>query len=121
VTTVVPAEGVILERIRALHGISPEGLSRQSYAKLDTAQMKTAWGRRHRRRLALVDGADVLASATQYKLAAILDQRPVRVCGIGEIFPSLRCPRAGPRESSWIGCSSKPRATERRWRSSFQT
>jgi hypothetical protein len=96
VTTVVPAEGVILERIRALHGISPEGLSRQSYAKLDTAQMKTAWGRRHRRRLALVDGADVLASATQYKLAAILDQRPVRVCGIGEIFPQPTLPTGGP-------------------------
>jgi hypothetical protein len=48
--------------------------------------MKTAWGRRHQRRFALVDGADVLASATQYDLAAVLDQRPVRVCGIGSIF-----------------------------------
>jgi hypothetical protein len=48
--------------------------------------MKTAWGRRHQRRFALVDGADVLASSTQYDLAAVLDQRPVRVCGIGSIF-----------------------------------
>jgi hypothetical protein len=47
--------------------------------------MKTAWGRRHQRRFALVDGADVLASATQYDLVAILDQWPVRVCGIGSI------------------------------------
>src|SRR4029453_5364291 len=44
-------------------------------------------GRRHRRRFALVNGADVLASATQYDLAAVLDQRPVRVCAIGEISP----------------------------------
>jgi GNAT superfamily N-acetyltransferase len=87
VATIVPAEGVILERVRdALHLISPEGLSRQAYAKFDTAQMKTTWGRLHQRPLALVDGADVLASATQYDLAAVLDQRPVRVCGIGSIF-----------------------------------
>ena len=31
-------------------------------------------------------GADVLAGAAQYDLAAVLDQRPVRVCGIGSIF-----------------------------------
>ena len=37
------------------------------------------------RRFALVDGADVLASATQYNRAAVLDQQPVRVCGIGSI------------------------------------
>jgi hypothetical protein len=96
VITVVPAEGVILERVRALHGIPPEGLSHQSYAKLDTAQMKTAWGRHHRRRFALVEGADVLAGATQYTLAAILDQRPVRVCGIGEICPQPPLPTGGP-------------------------
>ena len=69
-----------------MHLLSPEGLSRQAYSKFDTAQMKTAWGRRHQRRFALVDGADVLASATKYDLAAVLDQRSVRVCGIGEIF-----------------------------------
>jgi hypothetical protein len=33
-----------------------------------------------------VDGADVLASATRYDLAAVLDQQPVRVCGIGSLF-----------------------------------
>jgi GNAT superfamily N-acetyltransferase len=69
-----------------MHLISPEGLSRQAYAKFHTAQMKTTWGRLHQRPLALVDGADVLASATLYDLAAVLDQRPVRVCGIGSIF-----------------------------------
>lgn len=75
-----------------MHLSSPEGLSRQAYSRFDTAQMGTAWGRRHQRRLALVDGADVLASATRYDLTAILDQQPVRVCGIGSLFsePSHR-------------------------------
>ena len=87
VATVVPAEGVILTRVlEAASGISPDGLSREASAKLDAAQMKTAWGRDHRRRFALVDGARVLASATCYDLPAVLDQRPVRVCGIGAIF-----------------------------------
>jgi GNAT superfamily N-acetyltransferase len=87
VTTLVPAEGVILERVLdATHSISPEGLSREAYAKFDAAQMKTAWGRHHQRRFALMDGADVLASATRYDLAAVLDERPVRVCGIGAML-----------------------------------
>lgn len=68
-----------------MHVRSPEGLSRQAYARFDAAQLKTAWGRHHQRRFALVDGIDVLASATQYDLVAVLDQRPVRVCGIGSI------------------------------------
>jgi hypothetical protein len=87
VAIVIPAEGAILDRVlQTAHSIAPEGLSRQAYAKFDAAQMKTAWGRRHQRRFALVDGGDVLASATQYDLMAVLDQRPVRVCGIGSIF-----------------------------------
>jgi hypothetical protein len=87
VATVVPAEGVVLKRVLdAGADISPESLSREAYAKFDAAQMKTAWGRDHRRRFALVDGADVLASATHYDLPGVLDKRRVRVCGIGEIF-----------------------------------
>jgi GNAT superfamily N-acetyltransferase len=87
VPTVVRAEGVVRERVLdATYPVWNGGLSRQAYGKLDAAQMKTAWGRHHQRRFALVDGADVLASAAQYDLAAILDQRPVRVCGIGSIF-----------------------------------
>jgi hypothetical protein len=87
VAIVIPAEGAILERVlQTAQSIAPDGLSHQAYARFDAAQRKTAWGRRHQRRFALVDGADVLASAAQYDLAAILDQRPVRVCGIGSIF-----------------------------------
>jgi hypothetical protein len=69
-----------------MHLTASTGLSRDAYVKFDRAQMKTAWGRRHQRHFALVDGADVLASATVYELAAVLDQRPVRVCGIGEVL-----------------------------------
>jgi hypothetical protein len=79
-----------------MYPLLPEGLSRQAYSKFDTAQMKTAWGRRHQRRFALMDGADVLASATQYDLAAVLDQRAVRVCGIGEIFTQPAHGTGGP-------------------------
>ena len=86
-TGVVPAEGIILERVlEAAHGVSAEGLSRGAYGRFDAAQMKTEWGRRHRRRFALMDGSAVLASATQYDLGAVLDQQSVRVCGIGDVF-----------------------------------
>jgi predicted N-acetyltransferase YhbS len=87
VATVVPAEGVILKRVlEASLAIALEGLSREAYEKFDAAQMKTAWGRHHQRRFALVDGDDVLASATQYDLAAVFEQRTVRVFGIGALL-----------------------------------
>ncbi len=87
VATVIPAEGAILERVlETAHAIFPDGLSRQAYAKFHAAQIKTAWGRRHQRRFALVQDGVVLASAVQYELAAILDERPVRLCGLGSIF-----------------------------------
>ena len=91
VAIVIPAEGAILERVlETAQSLAPLGLSRQAYAKFHAAQMKTAWGGQHQRRFALVDGTDVLASATTYDLAAVLDQQPVRVCGIGSIYSELR-------------------------------
>lgn len=84
--TVVPAVGSTLERaLEAAHSVAPEGLSLEAYARLDAAQAKTAWGRNHRRRYALVDGAQVRASAVQYDLAAVIDRRRLRACGIGSI------------------------------------
>jgi hypothetical protein len=80
------AEGAILERVLdTAHSIESEGLSRHAYAQFEAAQTRTAWGRGHRRRFALVEGNDVLASATRCDLAAVLDQRPLRVCGFGSI------------------------------------
>jgi hypothetical protein len=86
VAIVIQAEGNVLERVldRA-HSISPEGLSRHAFSQWDAAQRKTTWGRRHQRRLALVEGGDVLASATQHDLAAVIDQRRLRVCAIGSL------------------------------------
>lgn len=85
---VIPAEGSILERvIDAAHSISSNGLSPHAFAQFDAAQMKIACGRRHRRRFVLIEGEDVLASAVQYDLAGVLDQQPVRACGICEIIP----------------------------------
>jgi hypothetical protein len=97
VATIIPAEGAILKRVlETAHSISSEGLSRHAYVQFDAAQMRTAWGRRHQRRFALVEGGDVLASAMQYDLAAVLDQQPVRVCGIAEIFPHPALATGGP-------------------------
>jgi hypothetical protein len=69
-----------------MYPIAYEGLSPKAYARFDAAQIKTAWGRRHQRRFALVEGANVLASATQYDVAGIFDQRSMRVCGIGSLL-----------------------------------
>lgn len=85
---VIPAEGVVLESLLdTAHSLSSDGLSRHAYGRYEVAQMSTAWGRRHRRRFALAEGGDVLAGAIQYDLAAVIDQQPVRVCGIAPIAP----------------------------------
>ena len=90
-TTVVPADGIILDRIlEAAYPTRHEGLSRQAYARFELAQAKTAWGLEHQRRFALVEGAEVLASAKRYNLAGFFDQRPVRVCGIGAVSTDSR-------------------------------
>ena len=91
--TVVPAEGIVLQGVLdATHAVSRDGLNRDAYGKFAAAQVKTAWGSQHQSRWALVDGGRLLASATQYNLAAVFEHRPVRVCGIGSIVaePSRR-------------------------------
>src|SRR5690348_13625465 len=86
-TTIIPVEGAMLERaLDTVHAIAPDGLSRQACARFHAAQIKTVWGRRHQRRLALVQDGAMLASAMQYDLTAILDGRPIRVCGVGSVF-----------------------------------
>ena len=86
-TTIVPAEGAILDRILATSDLrSNAGLSRQAYGRFETAQMKTAWGRAHQRHFALVKGPGLLASAKRYCLVGVLEERPVRVCGIGAVL-----------------------------------
>jgi predicted N-acetyltransferase YhbS len=63
-----------------------EGLTRDAYGRWNRAQLQTAWGLGHLRRVALVDGNDVVASAKRYDLEARLDGRLVSVLGIGAVF-----------------------------------
>ncbi|HEV3142043.1 MAG TPA: GNAT family N-acetyltransferase, partial [Vicinamibacterales bacterium] len=83
----VRAEGPILEQIlSSTHEIWSEGLDRAAYGRYYAAQLATAWGRRHLRRSALVDGGSVLASAKEYRFDAVLDGRAIQVLGIGAVF-----------------------------------
>ena len=89
--TVVRAEGATLGRVLdATYPVLHQGLSRRAFTTADAALRKTAWGLGHRRRYALVEGADVLASAHQYDLSGMLGRQVLRICGIGDV-----CSRPG--------------------------
>jgi hypothetical protein len=82
----VPADGAILPRILATtptHG--RHGLSGAALVSFEAAQARTPWGLVHRRRVALVDGGEVRASAECYDLAGRLDAQPVRICGMAVV------------------------------------
>src|SRR5579862_9873567 len=80
----LPAQGAVLDCI--LDGVSRRtGLTRLAASRLHTALTKTPWGRRCYRRVALVDGDDLLASAVHYRLQATLDGQSVTACGIGSL------------------------------------
>jgi GNAT superfamily N-acetyltransferase len=86
-TNLVEAEGPILDRVLdETYDVWNDGLSRHAYGRFYTAQIATAWGRTHLRRLALVNGDEILASAKLYQLDAILDGSPLKVAGIGAVF-----------------------------------
>jgi predicted N-acetyltransferase YhbS len=86
-TNLVEATGPILDRILDdTYSIWHDGLDRRAYGRFFAAQLATAWGRTHLRRLALVDGDELLASAKVYRFDAVLDGRPIRVAGIGAVF-----------------------------------
>ena len=93
---VIPAEGAILDRVLAVtYPIWHGGLSRHAYGRFYAALMKTAWGRRSQRQFALMDGAELLASAARYDLAGVFDGRAVRICGIGSVFTQPGHPHDG--------------------------
>jgi GNAT superfamily N-acetyltransferase len=84
---VVPAEGDVLEQsLQSTWTAFTDGLSRPAYGRLEAASLKTAWGRRHQHRFALVTGTELLATATRYNFTAVLDQRTLSICGIGAVF-----------------------------------
>jgi hypothetical protein len=83
------------------HSIAPatsqEGLSLKAADKYWAAQLKTAWGKAHQRRVTLTEGDDVLASAVHYDLAGALDGRAVRICGVGSLDAPPRYGAAAAR------------------------
>jgi GNAT superfamily N-acetyltransferase len=72
--------------LEATHPICHDGLNRAAYSRFYAAQLKTAWGSRHQRLFALVDGALVLASARRYDFRGILDQKAIHISGLGAVF-----------------------------------
>ncbi len=83
----VPAEGRILEQILdTTYEIWHEGLTRVRYGRFFQAQMQTKWGAAHLGRWALVEGAEVLASAKTYAFRGVLDGQAVDIVGIGAVF-----------------------------------
>jgi hypothetical protein len=86
---VVPAGGAILQRIVATTPLAAyRGLSREAFVKYDAAQAKTAWALGHRRRFALMQADEVLASAERYDLSGSLDRQLVTICGIAAVLNS---------------------------------
>ena len=84
--TVVPAEGATLQRVVATTPpVASRGLSREAFVRYDAAQARTAWAVRRRRRFALVESGDVLASAERYDLTGTADGQPVNICGIAAV------------------------------------
>ena len=86
---VVAAGGAILQRIVATTPlVAYHGLSREGFVKYDAAQAKTAWALRHRRRFALMQADEVVASAERYDLTGRLDRQLVTICGIAAVLDS---------------------------------
>jgi GNAT superfamily N-acetyltransferase len=86
-TPLVTADARVTERILdGTHAIWSEGLGRSDYSRWQRAQLDTVWGRRHIRRVALLDGDDLLASAKQYDFTAMIGGDPQPVLGIGAVF-----------------------------------
>lgn len=87
VTDLIPLDGASLDCVLdQTHPLWHDGLGRHAYGRSCAAQMKTAWGRRGQRRFALVEGAELLASAEEYDLEGIFEGRAVRLCGLGSVF-----------------------------------
>jgi predicted N-acetyltransferase YhbS len=87
----IAVEGAVLDQVDgATFDIWHDGLTRAAYPRFYAAQIKTAWGSQHLRRWALVDGAELLASAKTYRFSATLEGRPIEIVGIGAVFTQPR-------------------------------
>jgi GNAT superfamily N-acetyltransferase len=90
---VLPPDGALHEQ--ALDHTFPhwnDSLTREQYGRYNRAQLRTDWGVKHLRRVGLVDGSNLLASAKQYRVRVRVDGRTVDTIGIGAVFtpPALR-------------------------------
>jgi hypothetical protein len=87
---IVAAGGDLLEQVLdETYPLWGEGLDREAYGRYNRAQLATPWGRAHLRRVALVDGGRLLATAKRYDLLARVDGRPTRLLGLGAVFTPL--------------------------------
>jgi hypothetical protein len=90
--------GQLARILESTYPIWNEGLSFESYARWNLVQSRTPWGAAHLKRVALVDGDTIDASAKWYDLEARLDPSTrlparsgqagdtLRVLGIGAVF-----------------------------------
>jgi predicted N-acetyltransferase YhbS len=87
-TKIVIADDAMRQRILDhTFPIWNEGLSRENYSRWNEAQLRTAWGRSHLQRLALVnDSGDLLATAKRYRFDVRVDEHEGWMCGIGAVF-----------------------------------
>ena len=85
---VVVVDGPLLDQIlRFTFEIWNEGLELRAYTQWNAAQLRTAWGRAHLQRFALVDDAGrLLATAKRYRYRVRLDGRAGWMAGIGAVF-----------------------------------
>jgi GNAT superfamily N-acetyltransferase len=91
VSELVAAEGALLDQVQnASFDIWHDGLSRAAYSRFYAAQVKTAWGAQRLRHWAIVDGAEVLASAKTYRFNATLEGRSIQIVGIAAVFTQPR-------------------------------
>lgn len=89
-TRLLTADAPLIERILdGTHAVWSEGLSRSDYSRWQKAQMETAWGQRHLRRVALLEDDELLSSAKRYELIADLGRGRLPVLGIGAVFTPL--------------------------------
>lgn len=85
-TSIVNAEGPVLERVLASRCLTPDNtLSSRACRTLHAAQLKTAWGQKRQRTFALMDADEILGSAETYDLTGAFDGRTVHICGIGSV------------------------------------
>ena len=86
--TLVLADLPLRERIQDLtFPIWNEGLTRPAYSQWNEAQMRTAWGRTHLHRVALLDESGaVLASMKRYRFQARYDGEIMPMLGVGAVF-----------------------------------